>query len=118
MGQPVTHWQIVTPRPDELASFYSKLFGWKVDANNPLGYRMIATGDARGIDGGIWPAPPEAQGFVQLHIEVADLTQSVEKAKAMGAGVIVPPQTLPKGEKMAVMRDPSGIPFAMSQPAA
>jgi predicted enzyme related to lactoylglutathione lyase len=36
MGQPVIHWQIVTKNPDGLAGFYCKLFGWSVNADNPL----------------------------------------------------------------------------------
>jgi predicted enzyme related to lactoylglutathione lyase len=48
-------WQIVTRNPDRLAEFYGRLFGWELNANNPLGYRMVDTGSERGIHGGIWP---------------------------------------------------------------
>ena len=58
MGAPVTHFQIVTKDPDKLAAFYTKLCDWKSNADNPLGYRMLSTGAGRGIEGGIWPAPP------------------------------------------------------------
>ena len=30
------------------AAFYATLFSWKVDANNPMGYRQIDTGSPRG----------------------------------------------------------------------
>ncbi len=113
MGHPVTHFQIVTKDPDKLATFYSKLCGWSVNADNPLRYRVLSTGAGRGIDGGIWPAPPEATGFVQLHIEVPDVASAVAQATALGAGVLLPVQTLPQGEQMAVLRDPDGIPFVL-----
>ncbi len=61
----------------------------------------------------------EAQGFAQLHFEVEDVAQKVSEATQLGAGVLVPPQTLPNGEKMAVLRDPDGIPFVLrSRPRA
>ena len=56
MANSVVQWQIVTRDPEKVATFYSKLFEWKVDANNALAYRAIRTGNG-GIDGGVWPAP-------------------------------------------------------------
>lgn len=113
MGSPVMHWQIVTKNPDQLGEFYTKLFGWQMQANNALGYRMIDTASERGINGGIWPAPPEAKGFVQLMIEVADVAAHVKQAAALGAKVIVPPQKFPDGDELAILHDPEGIPFGI-----
>ena len=80
MGNPVMHWQIISKNPDKQSDFYAKLFDWDVQTNNALGYRMIDTGSDRGINGGIWPAPPGANGFVQLLIEVDDVKRHVEQA--------------------------------------
>src|SRR6266478_1573296 len=91
MSNPVTQFQILSKTPDETASFYSTLFGWTVDANNPLGYRQIDTGSKEGIQGGIWPAPPQAPNFVQLFVAVEDVGASVKKAEGMGAKVLIPP---------------------------
>ncbi|MBL8878234.1 MAG: VOC family protein [Phycisphaerales bacterium] len=118
MGNPVIHWQIVSRKPDELVSFYTKLFGWTVSANNALGYRMLSTGAGRGIDGGVWPAPPEAHAFVQLHVEVSDIADYVARATELGARVIIPAQPLPEGGHMAVLCDPDGVPFVLFQPVA
>lgn len=52
MGRPVTHWQILAKDPDRLADFYSKLFAWKVQSDNALGYRTVDPGTDRGIAGG------------------------------------------------------------------
>ena len=60
MGNPVTQFQIISKTPDETARFFAELFAWKFDANNPMGYRRIDTGSSDGIQGGIWPAPPQA----------------------------------------------------------
>lgn len=113
MGQPVTHFQILSRDPDQAAAFYSKLFGWTVDTANALGYRRLATHPNKGIDGGIWPLPPEGHPFVQLFVDVPDLEASVTMAVELGARVVVPPTSLPEREKMAVIVDPQGLSFAL-----
>jgi predicted enzyme related to lactoylglutathione lyase/transcriptional regulator with XRE-family HTH domain len=107
---PVSEFQILTRDPDATADFYSRLFGWTVDAANPLGYRRISTG---GTDGGIWPSPPDAPSFVQLFVSVEDIDAAVSRATALGATVIVPPQSLPGGDSMAVLLDPQRISFGL-----
>jgi predicted enzyme related to lactoylglutathione lyase len=111
-------WQMVTPDPARAASFFSELFGWRIDANNALGYRVVDTCSERGIDGGIWPAPRGAQPFVQLFVEVDDIAATVDRATRAGATVLVPPQKLPDGDEMAVLHDPLGMPFALVKSGA
>jgi predicted enzyme related to lactoylglutathione lyase len=118
MGRPVTSFQILAQRPDETARFYTQLFDWTVNADNPLGYRMIDTGSKNGIQGGIWPSPPEARPFVQLIVDVDDVAKYIERAKQLGAQVIVPAQKLPRGEEMAVLLDVEGLPFVLFRPVA
>jgi hypothetical protein len=113
MGNPVMQFQILSKAPDETASFYSTLFGWTVSADNPLGYREINTGSQAGIQGGIWPAPPQAPSFVQLFVSVNDVGASLKKAVELGAKVIIPPTALPDGGELAVMQDPHGISFGV-----
>lgn len=118
MGQPVTHWQIITRQPDKAQKFYSELFGWEIDADNALGYRMVDTESERGINGGIWPAPPEAHDFVQLFIEVEDVPAMVKRVGEMGGKVIIPPQKLPDGDELAILHDCCGIPFGLKKTRA
>jgi predicted enzyme related to lactoylglutathione lyase len=113
MGNPVMQFQILSKAPDETAQFYSTLFGWTVSADNPMGYRQINTGSAEGIQGGIWPAPPQSPNFVQLFVAVGDVRASVKKAEELGAKLLIPPTTLPEGDEMAVLHDPQGMSFAL-----
>jgi uncharacterized protein len=113
MANPVMQFQILSKAPDETAQFYSTLFGWTVNADNPLGYREISTGSADGIQGGIWPAPPQAPTFVQLFMAVDDLNTCVQRAEEMGAKLIIPPTSLPNGGQLAVMHDPQGMSFGL-----
>src|SRR3982074_1163341 len=113
MPNPVTQFQIITKTPNETAEFYSNLFGWTIDANNAMGYRRIDTGSTEGIQGGIWPAPPQAPNFVQFFVDVDDVKSSVKKAEGLGAKLLIPPTMLPEGDEMAVLHDPRGMSFSL-----
>jgi predicted enzyme related to lactoylglutathione lyase len=116
VGNPVVQWQIVAKDPDAVTRFYSALFGWKVNAHNALGYRAVETGNGRGIDGGVWPSPPEGHNLVQLFVEVDDIDAALAKAQTLGATVIVPKSELPDGDALAIVLDPAGLSFGMYRP--
>jgi predicted enzyme related to lactoylglutathione lyase len=118
MGQPVKQFQIIAKNPDQAADFYCDLFEWTVNRDNALDYRAINTGSDEGITGGIWPAPPEGHGMVQLFVEVDDVAATAQRAAELGAKTIIPPQSLPDGDQMAVLLDPEGITFGLFKPAA
>ena len=113
---PVRQFQILARDPEATARFYQQLFGWQVHQSNALGYRQISTGPG-GLEGGIWPTPPEGKPLVQLFIESGEIEDSVGRARALGAQVVVPPQALPEGDSLAILVDPEGRPFAVYSPA-
>ena len=116
MGQPVVRWQIISANPESTVAFYRELFGGKDKRDNALGYREVNTG-SNGINGGVWPGPPDVQPFVQLFVEVPDVDKHIERATKRGAQVLVPASALPDGDTMAVLRDPAGLPFAIVKSA-
>ena len=116
MGNPVAQWQIVAKDPEALTRFYASLFGWKVKTNNALGYREVDTQSPRGINGGVWPSPPEGHNLVQLFVEVDDVDAYIAKATALGATVIVPKSELPDGDALAIVLDPAGLSFGLYRP--
>jgi predicted enzyme related to lactoylglutathione lyase len=114
MGNPVMHWQILSQDPEKLEKFYTALFGWSISEANSLGYKQVDTGSGEGVNGGIWPiAPGQGHSMVQLFVRVDDVGSSVARAEQLGATIVIPPQTLPDGDEMAVAVDPEGIPFAI-----
>src|SRR3989454_9655264 len=57
MGQPVVHFEVIGKDGDKLTSYYSELFGWEIDSNNPMNYGMVTregnlAPDGSGIGGG------------------------------------------------------------------
>jgi predicted enzyme related to lactoylglutathione lyase len=116
VGSPVMQWQMVAKDPAAVTRFYAALFGWQIRTDNALGYRMVDTASGRGINGGVWPAPPEGHNLVQLFVEVDDVDAYVAKATSLGAAVIVPKTELPDGDALAIILDPSGLSFGIYRP--
>jgi predicted enzyme related to lactoylglutathione lyase len=113
MTNAVVQWQFLARDPDAVSGFYSTLFGWSVDRHNQLGYRRLQSGGDRGIDGGVWPTPPESPSFVQLFIAVDDVAACASKAVDLGAKILVPAQKLPDGDEMSILLGPEGVSFGI-----
>ena len=107
MGQPVVHFEIYGKDEKKLQQFYSELFEWKVDANNPMNYGLVDTGGGRGIGGGIAHAEPGTPS-VTIYIEVNDLQTYLDRAVKMGSKVLVPVTEIPGTVTYALISDPEG----------
>jgi uncharacterized protein len=107
MGQKVTHFEIIGKDAKKLQEFYSGLFDWKIDANNPMNYGMVQADDA-GIGGGIAPDQPGGSGHLTIYVEVPDLKATLSKAEGMGGKTVMPPMEVPGGTEIAQFTDPEG----------
>jgi predicted enzyme related to lactoylglutathione lyase len=105
-SNPVTWFEILGKDGASLQKFYGDLFGWKVDAANPMNYGMVEGKDG-GIGGGI-AAAQDGKPAVTVYISVDDLQSTLDKAKGLGAEVVMPPMDVPNGPKIASFKDPQG----------
>lgn len=117
MPNPVVQFQVISKDPAAHSNFYAEVFEWNITADNSLGYRTADTGSERGISGGFWPAPQGVPSFLQVFVEVEDISATIKKAEAAGGSVLIPPQTLPDGDQMAILRDSHGMSFGVMVPA-
>jgi uncharacterized protein len=106
MGNPVVHFEIHGTDPAVLHEFYRRVFGWSIDANNPMAYGVVDTGSKVGIQGGI--ATGNGERGVTVYLETADVQGTLDKAVAAGAEVVMGPDTLPGIVELAQFRDPEG----------
>jgi len=107
MTRPVVHFEIRGREPARLQEFYRQLFGWEINADNPLGYGFVSPGTGgpeAGVGGGITAGEPGVSIFVQ----VAKLTESIEKAVSLGGQHVMGPFDVPNGPTVAQVRDPEG----------
>jgi len=108
MGNPVVHFEITGKDGGKLADFYRKLFGWKIDADNPMNYGVVETesGD-KGINGGIGQTP-EGPGHVTIYVEVDDPQAALDEAEKLGGKVVMGVEEIPNMVTFALFADPEG----------
>ncbi|MCK5571389.1 MAG: VOC family protein [Bacteroidetes bacterium] len=109
MGTPVVHWEINAWDGKLLQEFYSGLFGWKVDSNNPAGYGLVNTGSAIGIGGAISQKDPASTApSVTFYIQVEDPQAFLDRAVSLGGRVVLPVTEIPGMVTFALLADPEG----------
>jgi predicted enzyme related to lactoylglutathione lyase len=122
MDGSVTHFEIYSERPETLADFYRRLFGWRLERAPGLDYWRIETGAApeHGIAGGLTYRPIAGTRSWVHYVHVESLDDAITEAERLGAVVLRPRTAVPKTAWYAVLADPEGNIFAIYQkdPAA
>jgi len=118
MAHPVTHFEVNARDARAQQKFYSDVFGWKIDANNPQNYGIAAAQDGkRGINGGIGPSQ-DGRSWVTFYVESEDLAGSLAKVERSGGRTVMPP-TNAGTVSFALFADPEGNVVGLaSMPAA
>ena len=106
MASPVVHFEVAGKDAKKLQQFYAGLFGWKIDANNPMDYGVVAAEDS-GIAGGVGPSP-DGSRHVTFYVQVPDLQAALDKAETLGGKTVTPPMDVPGGPALAHFIDPEG----------
>jgi predicted enzyme related to lactoylglutathione lyase len=113
MGQPVVHFEIIGKDAKKLHSYYSDLFGWEINADNPMNYGMVqrdgnVTADGGGIGGGIGTGPEGYDGHVTFYIEVPDVEAALAKAESLGGSRMMGPNKVMDQVEIGMFNDPEG----------
>jgi len=106
MGNPVVHFEITGEGIEKLHEFYSKVFDWKIDANNPFKYGMTVTGAGSGINGGI--GETSGMPHVTVYVQVPDIDAALAAIKAAGGSAVMEKTAVPGGPTLAQFKDPLG----------
>lgn len=108
MPNPVVHFEIMGgSAPNQLQDFYRNIFGWHVDANNPMNYGLVDTHTENGIGGGVGPSE-DGKPRVTVYVGVDDLDAYLKKVEALGGKTVLPPTEIPDMVTLAMFADPSG----------
>jgi predicted enzyme related to lactoylglutathione lyase len=113
MGQPVVHFEVIGKDGEKLRSYYSELFGWEIDANNPMKYGIVpregnVNADGAGIGGGIGGAPEGYDGHVTFYVQVPDVEAALAKAESLGGTRMMGPDQVMEGLVIGLFNDPEG----------
>ena len=123
MGQPVVHFEVIGKDGAALRSFYSGLFGWEIDANNPMNYGTVqrdgnTAPDGTGIGGGIGQGPEGYEGHVTFYIAVPDVEAALTKAESLGATRVMGPEKIMDGVmELGQFTDPEGHLIGLVNPS-
>lgn len=106
MSHPVVHFEIIGKDGARSQQFYRELFGWKIDADNPLQYGMVEA-DTGGIAGGIGAAP---DGSTQLtfYVQADNLQAVLDKAESLGGTTVMGVTEIPGMVTIAMFKDLDG----------
>jgi uncharacterized protein len=113
MGQPVVHFEVVAKDGEKLKSYYSDLFGWKIDSNNPMNYGLVTregnvNAEGVGIGGGVGTGPEGYDGHVTFYVEVPDVEAALAKAESLGGSRMMGPEQVMEGVEIGLLNDPEG----------
>ncbi len=112
MGEPVVHFEIIGNDAEKLQRYYSELFGWEIDSDNPMSYGIVqregnTNVDGVGIGGGVGRGPEGYPGHVTFYVEVPDVETALAKAESLGGSRIMGPEKMEQVE-IGQFSDPEG----------
>ncbi len=113
MGRAVTHFEIIGKDGKKLQQYYSELFDWDIDANNPMQYGIISregntNADGAGIGGGVGAGPEGYAGHVTVYVEVPDVEAALAKAERLGGSRLMGPDKVMENLEIGQFADPEG----------
>ena len=111
---PVVHLELHTGNRARASDFYSRLFGWYAETVEVGRCTYVSLKLADGLEGGI--VEHDGEGSLWLpYVEVADLLEVTERARWLGAAVVLKPREGPVGWR-SILAVPSGARIALWQP--
>jgi len=103
----IVHAEVVGRDGEKIQQFFSELFGWSLDTNNPGGYGM-SDPEATGVAFGAGGTPDKSPGFATFYVAVDDVDATLQRATALGGSVIMPKYSPAPGVELALAADPEG----------
>lgn len=109
--------ELQSREPEEAATFYADLFGWETEPHEYEGrVAYVTIANSGSINGGVMPmteahgdAPPQWLPY----FTVASCDAAAAKVRELGGRVQAGPIDLPGPNRIAVVMDPQGAPFAV-----
>jgi predicted enzyme related to lactoylglutathione lyase len=113
MANPVVHFEVIGKDGDKLKSYYSELFGWEINSDNPMKYGSIGDGQGRGpggegIGGGIAGGPEGYEGHVTFYVSVESVEEALAKAESLGGERVFGPDKVMDMMILGQFKDPEG----------
>jgi predicted enzyme related to lactoylglutathione lyase len=113
------HVELHTTDIDTAKKFYSRLFDWQLEDVPMPGGNYTVIKPAKGTGGGMMQQRvPDAPSSWLAYVEVNDITAATQKAKSLGAKIVMDVMELPGIGWMSIFIDPTGATLALWKPAS
>jgi hypothetical protein len=113
-ANPLVHLELRTANLPRACAFYTALFGWQAESVHAGSGRYLTLTLGDRIEGGVVEHDTE-RPFWLPYVEVADVVETTERARLLGAGVCLSSREGPAGWR-SVLVSPSGGMLALWQP--
>jgi predicted enzyme related to lactoylglutathione lyase len=108
MGNKVIHFEVTGKDGPALQRFYSEVFDWSLDTNNPGGYGMLRDESPDGIGGGIGATRDGSDGLVTFYVQADDPAGVLRRVEERGGRVLMPLTEVAPETTIALFADPEG----------
>ena len=108
-GAPVDWFEVLGGDAQRTQSFYTALFGWTVKEGFE-GYRMVDTGEDRGIQGGLGSGQVQ---WATIYASVPDVEATLARAEELGGSRVYGPMAVDDHMQTGALRDPAGNIFGV-----
>ncbi|MFI6804709.1 VOC family protein [Streptomyces luteogriseus] len=101
-----------TPDVDGSTAFYTQVFSWTAAAPTAVGTVHLTTAGDSAEFGGVTIGPATSPGWT-LHFGVEDIDIASQTAVSLGGEIIASPAEVTGVGRVALLKDPSGVTFAL-----
>jgi predicted enzyme related to lactoylglutathione lyase len=109
----VVHLELHTGDLQGACAFYARLFGWRPERIVAAGSSYLALEIGNGLGGGVVECKTRHPVWLP-YVEVPEISQATERARELGAGVLLEPREGPAGWR-SVVAGPAGGEIAFWQ---
>jgi predicted enzyme related to lactoylglutathione lyase len=113
-SRPLVHLELHTRDPSQAQELYARLCGWPAERIAAGGGSYLALALGGGIGGGIVECATERPVWLP-YVEVDEVEEATERARGLGASVLLSPREGPAGWR-SVVATPAGGEIAFWQP--
>jgi uncharacterized protein len=113
-SNPVVHLELHTGDRLGASNFYAELCGWRAERIDAGCGSYLALELGAGLGGGIVECDTRRPLWLP-YVEVAEITEATERARGLGASVLLEPREGPAGRR-SVVAAPAGGEIAFWQP--
>lgn len=114
LTHPVVHLELRTANLAQACAFYTHMFNWRVEHVRAGSASYVALELAHGVQGGVVELERDQPAWLP-YVEVADIADATERARRLGADVLLAPREGAAGWR-SVLTVPAAAQIALWQP--